>query len=287
MVKPGDIIIASRGTIGSCGIVSENYGETTINPCVILMRPMGIKSNFFIHLLNMPMIQTELKKIGSGAVQPMISQGNLKKFMLIVPPDELQDGFISFVEQNPINTGDEKKGFIETWKDLFSGKNYKDNCLIDYLANSNKVRIYSGEEDYISTFNNCVYDLRERFTFIKTEDLKRGQVQDITQIYSIILGDKANHGFKGIEFDAIDENGNEVVIDSYHSDGNGNTANTANWMIEYQDHIDIIDYKLKNINDSDYDKQLLGYKNYIEKLSNKKVNIYLYSLFDSVYREIK
>lgn len=125
--------------------------------------------------------------------------------------------FISFVEQNPVNTGDEKKGFIETWKDLFSGKNNKDNCLIDYLANSNKVRIYSGEEDYISTFNNCVYDLRERFTFIKTEDLKRGQVQDITQIYSIILGDKANHGFKGIEFDAIDENGNIKEEGSYVS----------------------------------------------------------------------
>ena len=57
-------------------------------------------------------------------------------------------------------------------------------------------------------------------------------------------------------------------------------------MIEYDDYIDIIDYKLKNINDSDYDKQLLGYKNYIERLTKKKVNIYLYSLFDSVYREI-
>jgi len=58
-------------------------------------------------------------------------------------------------------------------------------------------------------------------------------------------------------------------------------------MIEYDDYIDIIDYKLKNISDSDYDKQLLGYKNYIEKLSHKNVNIYLYSLFDSVYREAK
>lgn len=39
-----------------------------------------------------------------------------------------------------------------------------------------------------------------------------------------------------VDFICHDENGNEVVIDSYHSDGNGNTANTANWMIEYQEH---------------------------------------------------
>ena len=57
-------------------------------------------------------------------------------------------------------------------------------------------------------------------------------------------------------------------------------------MIEYDDYIDIIDYKLKNISDSDYNNQLLGYKSYIEKISNKKVRVFLYSLFDSKYKEI-
>ena len=39
-----------------------------------------------------------------------------------------------------------------------------------------------------------------------------------------------------VEFICTDEHGNKVVIDNYHADGNGNTANTANWMIEYQEH---------------------------------------------------
>ena len=78
--------------------------------------------------------------------------------------------------------------------------------------------------------------------------------------------------YKEYEFIEIEEN---------------NTKNgIIDLMIEYDDYIDIIDYKLKNISDSDYDKQLLGYKNYIEKLTKKKVNIYLYSIFDSIYREI-
>ena len=57
-------------------------------------------------------------------------------------------------------------------------------------------------------------------------------------------------------------------------------------MIEYEDYIDIIDYKLKNIDDEAYINQLSGYKEYIEKISNKKVNIYLYSILDEKYKQI-
>lgn len=51
-------------------------------------------------------------------------------------------------------------------------------------------------------------------------------------------------------------------------------------MLEYSDHIDIIDYKLKHTNDDAYLKQLNGYKEYITYLTNKKTNIYLYSIID-------
>ncbi len=49
-------------------------------------------------------------------------------------------------------------------------------------------------------------------------------------------------------------------------------------MLEYDDHIDIIDYKLNDITDNNYLKQLNGYKNYISKIVNKPINIYLYSI---------
>lgn len=58
-------------------------------------------------------------------------------------------------------------------------------------------------------------------------------------------------------------------------------------MLEYGEYIDIIDFKLKNIVDSQYKKQLNGYKEYIEHISNKKVNIYLYSIIDEEFSQIK
>ena len=57
-------------------------------------------------------------------------------------------------------------------------------------------------------------------------------------------------------------------------------------MLVYDDHIDIIDYKLKDITDENYIKQLNGYKSYIENKMNKKTNTYLYSIFDESLLEI-
>lgn len=57
-------------------------------------------------------------------------------------------------------------------------------------------------------------------------------------------------------------------------------------ILEYDDHIDIIDYKLKSINDINYVKQLDGYRKYIENKSRKKVDIYLYSIIDKTMEKL-
>ena len=49
-------------------------------------------------------------------------------------------------------------------------------------------------------------------------------------------------------------------------------------MIVYEEHIDIIDYKTKNINNEAYNEQLKIYSDYIRARFNKKINAYLYSL---------
>lgn len=58
-------------------------------------------------------------------------------------------------------------------------------------------------------------------------------------------------------------------------------------LIEYKDYISIIDYKLKNISDKEYIKQLKGYKKYIENITKKDVIIYLYSILDNKLMEVK
>ena len=57
-------------------------------------------------------------------------------------------------------------------------------------------------------------------------------------------------------------------------------------MLEYPESVKIIDYKLKNVKDEAYIKQLKGYKNYVEEISEKKVSIQLYSIIDETFEDI-
>lgn len=72
------------------------------------------------------------------------------------------------------------------------------------------------------------------------------------------------------EYEFVYEKGEEL----YHG--------SIDLMLEYADHIDIVDYKLKNTTDVHYLDQLNGYKNYIEKVSCKPVKTYLYSIIDEI-----
>ena len=64
------------------------------------------------------------------------------------------------------------------------------------------------------------------------------------------------------------------------NDNNETKNGIIDLMIEHEKFIDIIDYKLKNISDDAYIKQLNGYKEYIKDKTKKDVNIYLYSLLE-------
>lgn len=80
------------------------------------------------------------------------------------------------------------------------------------------------------------------------------------------------------------------IIKEYHEysfvDKN-NTHGIIDLILETDECIYIIDYKLKNINDEAYLSQLENYRLYLESLTNKKIYKYLYSLIDQNFVLIK
>ena len=58
-------------------------------------------------------------------------------------------------------------------------------------------------------------------------------------------------------------------------------------LLEYENEIKIIDYKLKNISDAEYKNQLQVYFDYVSSLNNKKIKLYLYSIIDDKLKEIE
>ena len=58
-------------------------------------------------------------------------------------------------------------------------------------------------------------------------------------------------------------------------------------VVKYDDHVKIIDYKLKNISDDAYQRQLNVYYNFLETKTKKPIQMYLYSILDDKFVEIK
>lgn len=69
-------------------------------------------------------------------------------------------------------------------------------------------------------------------------------------------------------------------------DEENKTDGIIDLMLVYGDHIDIIDYKLKNIDDENYNRQLNMYSSFVTKKFKKHVNCYLFSLVNGTYIRI-
>lgn len=58
-------------------------------------------------------------------------------------------------------------------------------------------------------------------------------------------------------------------------------------IIETKDALLVIDYKLKDIQNIQYEKQVKTYMTYLKNVSNKEIQGYLYSILDGKYKEVK
>ena len=134
------------------------------------------------------------------------------------------------------------------------------------------IHIVTKEEENKLLYGRLVHELFECTDFNDLDNLSDNNKKIIERFLEKVDISHANI-YKEYEFIYEEDN------TTYHG--------IIDLMLEYQDNIKIIDYKLKNINDEAYIKQLNGYKNYIEKLFNKKTSIYLYSITLNTLEEIK
>ena len=122
----------------------------------------------------------------------------------------------------------------------------------------------------------------EMHYMLENTDLKNPDYTLLSPIEKSILENLLkNDIFKNI-------NNAEIYQEYEFIDDNETSEKTGviDLMLEYNDHIDIIDYKLKNIADNAYKKQLNGYKEYIKNKTHKQVDTYLYSLLDRTLTKI-
>lgn len=95
-----DLIFTQRGnTLGKVGLIKEDIGEATINPCVLILRPTNVNPIYLDVYFIMDEVKKDMWRLNAGSAQPMITQKGISEYLLMLPPIELQEQFSTFVER--------------------------------------------------------------------------------------------------------------------------------------------------------------------------------------------
>ena len=80
---------------------------------------------------------------------------------------------------------------------------------------------------------------------------------------------------------------NQVLHEFSFFDELNNVSGIIDCLVLKEDHVEIIDFKLKNIDDEKYVLQLNTYRDYIKQLTNKPIELYLISAITGEVKEIE
>lgn len=227
-----------------------------------------------------------LEKNNDGVIEEIrrLSFNKLSSFIYVI-----KNYLYSYFEQIDI----EKLGLTKNY--LYHKKivqetlnNIKDNINVEEINIENEVveekhfsketnKIITKEENDLMKFGTKVHEIFELLDFRNI---------DLSLVDNKFIRNKVE---KFLSNDLLKNISNANIYKEYefiYNKDNNEYHGIIDLMLEYDNHIDIIDYKLKSITDENYIKQLNGYKEYIEKISNKNVSTYLYSILDEKVLQI-
>ncbi len=100
IVMKNDLLIVQRGnTIGKVGLVNQEIGNATINPCILILRPIVGNTFFLRQFLMHEKVMQQLWSMNTSSAQPMLTQKDIRAFSIYNPPMEIQTQFAQIVEK--------------------------------------------------------------------------------------------------------------------------------------------------------------------------------------------
>lgn len=195
-----------------------------------------------------------------------------------------------------INNIDLEKIYMSKNYNLIKSSNYKTKIPDSELnLNVEEINIENNKivDEHFSKNLNSIIDIesQEKFEF-------GTKLHYILEILDFKNPDFSNLGINKFYIDKISkflscEIFNDIdktkIIKEYefiYEKDNTEYHGVIDLVLEKEDEIIILDYKLKNIEDDAYIKQLLGYKDYISRKTNKRISLYLYSILDEKLKKI-
>ena len=165
---------------------------------------------------------------------------------------------------------------ISTNKIEIEELNFEKEVIKSAKFSKSSLKLIKKEEQELMNIGNLVHEYMEYVDFNNPN-------------YENIPNEISNYINNFITSKLIKENINSTFYKEYEfqiEKDNIISHGIIDLMIENDKEIYIIDYKLKNIEDPAYVKQLIGYKEVISLKTSKKITCYLYSIIKNEFKEV-
>lgn len=156
---------------------------------------------------------------------------------------------------------------------------YEEILLEESHYSKDSLHLITKEEQEVMDFGTKVHETLEQMDFKNPDKALNYLPENIKNKIKLFL-----------ETPLIKENTTSKLYKEYeftYLEGTNYSHGIIDLLIEREDKMIIVDYKLKNISDAAYDKQLNGYRKVIKEKTNKPVECYLYSIIDSSFRKVE
>ncbi len=221
-----------------------------------------------------------------------------EKIIILAPLAKNNDKFHHFV---PYDVRIKYRSFLDILNSLAIISKYTVEKQANYTREYNKISL----NNITKGTNNLV--IEKKYVKLEYQELNSHHFSkenfallDEDMIKNMKLGTKIHQILEYSNFDNPDniyvKNLRDLVpnnyLNTYHEYEFKYNLNDTQYhgiidlMIEYDHTIYLIDYKLNSITDKEYLKQIKGYKNYLESITDKVVKTYLYSVIDNYLMEV-
>ncbi len=207
-----------------------------------------------------------------------------------IPTLRIADSFIDFLSYSQINGPVLKAKRVKNVPNIITKNisNISENemkaleirspqKLFKQKSDANKA-----SKDMVATSNEFLQFGTDLHYLLELVDLKTKDTSFIKDIHQRELINRV------LKLDIMQINPKSFIYKEYaFFNKEENLKGVIDLMIENEFEIYLIDYKTKNIDDIEYDSQLKIYRNYIAKVFNKKITLYLLSIKDVTYRLVE
>ncbi len=259
----------------------------------------GIKPTIYTHLLKEKVIKEE---IGEKIRLLYVALTRSKEKMIVVMPEkeeekkekrdyrsfydmmnDLSENLLPYTRKVEINVTkdylkikDAKKIEMDTEEDLMVEEiEIKEQIIEQKRFSKETLQLVSKKTQEMMEFGTEIHKVLE-LTDFKNPNYNGLNPMIVKKIKSFLESDIIK---KNIDIDAKFYHEYEFIMEEEKIVRHG----VIDLLIENEQELLIIDYKLKNVEDSNYKEQLEGYKKALKMRSSKKISCYLYSIMDEKF----